>query len=92
MSGAKVAIWWWLGCTARTPNGLDGFVSSFLKPNLLVKFDFRFCQIQFQLDLTDECSINEDGQCGDEVTCIHRCETQNVPVVNFTVQYCRSLA
>jgi len=41
-----------------------------------------------QLDLTDECSSNEDGQCGDEVICIHRCETQNVPVVNFTVQYC----
>jgi len=43
-----------------------------------------------RLDLTNECSGNEEGQCGEIATCVHKCENpESFAPLNFTIQHCR---
>ena len=48
-------------------------------------FIFLIC---IQIDLSNECSNNEESQCREEVTCVYRCEDVSH---NSTVQHCRYL-
>ena len=56
----------------------------FSYPMYILKF-----YLLLQVDLSNDCSNNEESQCGEEVTCVHRCQEVSL---NATVQHCRSLA
>ena len=44
---------------------------------------FHFCR---QIDLSNECSNNEESQCREEAICVHTCQDVSS---NSTVQHCR---